>query len=334
MPKISVIIPVYNTEKYLHRCIDSILAQTFTDYELLLINDGSKDNSGTICDEYAKKDSRIRVVHKENGGVSSARNMGLDNAKGEWICFIDSDDWVEKEYLKVLYQDGKYDYVTCYWKVLNCKTYQSNIPTSKAHIGVANIKQFIEENIHRLSFPVCRLYKKNIIEKHTIRFDKRISFCEDALFNILYLGNIKSVRQTNDVLYNYEKHEASLSNTSKPWEELDYAICKIGDGICELEEKLSCNGESLLQHYIWSVLLRKYLTFLQYQKSIKECRAGLKQVYKNRYVQKIFKSSLNKQKSRFRKLFDFLMRQKLFYCATILLKVQCLLFKAGIVKPR
>lgn len=81
MPLISVIVPVYNTEKYLHRCIDSILAQTFTDFELLLIDDGSKDNSGKICDEYAAKDSRVRVFHKENGGASSARYMGLNNAK-------------------------------------------------------------------------------------------------------------------------------------------------------------------------------------------------------------------------------------------------------------
>ena len=92
MTIVTIIVPVYNAEKYLHKCIDSILTQTYTDFELLLINDGSKDNSGTICNEYAMKDSRIRVFHKENAGVSKARNMGLDNAKGEWITFVDSDD--------------------------------------------------------------------------------------------------------------------------------------------------------------------------------------------------------------------------------------------------
>ena len=102
---ISIIVPVYNAEKYLHRCVDSILAQTFTDFELLLINDGSKDNSGKICDEYAAKDPRVRVFHKENGGVSSARNMGLDNAKGEWVTFVDSDDWlVHNIYEKMLHK--------------------------------------------------------------------------------------------------------------------------------------------------------------------------------------------------------------------------------------
>ena len=91
-PKISCIVPVYNVEKYLRRCVDSILNQTFTDFELILVDDGSPDNSPAICYEYAVKDSRIKVIHKVNGGVSSARNVGLDVAKGEWICFVDSDD--------------------------------------------------------------------------------------------------------------------------------------------------------------------------------------------------------------------------------------------------
>ena len=94
-PQISVIIPVYNAEKCLHRCIDSILLQTYIDFELLLIDDGSTDSSGIICDGYATQDSRIRVFHKSNGGVSSARNLGLDNALGEWVCFIDSDDEIQ-----------------------------------------------------------------------------------------------------------------------------------------------------------------------------------------------------------------------------------------------
>ena len=106
MPAISVIVPVYKVEKYIHRCVDSILGQTFTDYELILVDDGSPDNCGAICDEYAVKDSRIVVIHQENGGLSAARNTGIDwsfaNSDSRWLTFIDSDDWVHPEYLQRL----------------------------------------------------------------------------------------------------------------------------------------------------------------------------------------------------------------------------------------
>lgn len=101
--KVSVIVPIYKIERYLHQCVDSIIAQTFTDFELLLIDDGSPDGCPAICDEYAQKDARIRVFHKPNGGLTSARNHGLDNAKGDWIMHIDGDDWIEPTYIEELY---------------------------------------------------------------------------------------------------------------------------------------------------------------------------------------------------------------------------------------
>ena len=101
-PQISIIVPVYNSEKYLGVCIDSILSQSFRDFELILVDDGSKDSSAQICDEYASQDKRVRVIHKVNGGVSAARNDGLDIAKGEYVTFIDSDDWVEREFLSTI----------------------------------------------------------------------------------------------------------------------------------------------------------------------------------------------------------------------------------------
>ena len=116
MDLISIIVPVYNTEKYLDRCIQSILSQTYTNFELLLIDDGSTDSSGAICDSYAEQDSRVRVFHKPNGGVSSARNMGLDNALGEWIIFCDSDDWIDAEMYEQMYNaaiQNKVDMVCC-----------------------------------------------------------------------------------------------------------------------------------------------------------------------------------------------------------------------------
>ena len=119
-PLISIIVPVYNVEMFIHKCLDSIINQTFSDWELLLINDGSKDKSGHICDEYALRDARIRVFHIENGGVSNARNIGIDSARGEWIMFVDSDDWLDIRCLEIclkqvtehdldMIQFGRYD---------------------------------------------------------------------------------------------------------------------------------------------------------------------------------------------------------------------------------
>ena len=101
-PLVSVIVPVYKVERYLPRCVESILGKTYTNFELILVDDGTPDRSGVICDRYAEKDSRIKVIHKENGGVSSARNAGIDAAQGEWITFVDSDDWVAENYIEAM----------------------------------------------------------------------------------------------------------------------------------------------------------------------------------------------------------------------------------------
>ena len=130
MPTISVIVPVYKVEKYIHRCVDSILSQTFQDFELILVDDGSPDNSGAICDDYAAKDSRVRVIHKENGGLSAARNTGIDwvfdHSDSQWLTFIDSDDWVHSEYLERLL----------------CAAVENNVSVS-----VCNFIEVNEENI-------------------------------------------------------------------------------------------------------------------------------------------------------------------------------------------
>lgn len=115
MPKLSIIVPVYKVEPYIHKCVDSILNQTFTDFELILVDDGSPDNCGKICDEYAQKDERVRVIHKENGGVSSARNLGVDESAGEYISFIDPDDWIDEEMYSevVLYMENNEIDILC-----------------------------------------------------------------------------------------------------------------------------------------------------------------------------------------------------------------------------
>ncbi len=127
--KLSIIVPVYNVEKYLHKCVDSILSQTLTDFECILVDDGSTDNSSVICDEYAAKDPRIVVIHKQNGGLSSARNTGLDISQGDYIGFVDSDDWIEPEMYMYMYtyaNDNSCDMMCCQCRRVN--NYQSPPP--------------------------------------------------------------------------------------------------------------------------------------------------------------------------------------------------------------
>ena len=159
----SVIVPIYNVEKYLSRCIDSVLSQTFADFELILVDDGSPDNCPEICDKYAQKDHRIKVVHKENAGLGMARNLGVEVATGDFICFIDSDDFIEEECLNAMYsaaEENKVDLVICdYYK------YFEN--GQKDHIAII---PFFEKNNSKCSVTsmpgaVCKLVKKNIVIK-------------------------------------------------------------------------------------------------------------------------------------------------------------------------
>lgn len=189
-PAISVIVPVYNAEKTLRQCVDSILAQECKDFELLLIDDGSKDGSPAICDEYAEKDARVRVFHKENGGVSSARNVGLDHAKGEWITFIDSDDYITGGYLEGV-TDRKEDVII---KGYDCFTPTSTEISSAAE-DMARIPVFVDLlNKYITGFmlrgPVFKFYKRSIIGDSRFLQDMKIG--EDAYFVFNYLAKCKN----------------------------------------------------------------------------------------------------------------------------------------------
>lgn len=212
-PKISVIVPVYNVRHYLPHCIDSILSQNFPNFELLLIDDGSKDSSGAICDEYAKKDSRIRVFHKENGGVSSARNLGLDNAKGEWLTFVDSDDWIEKNYLSTLLEG-----TICDLSICNCSIENSNIIFDSVIENGLQDKTAIENLLNNGKFtgyafmgPYCKLFRKTIIDKHHIRYKENVSSGEDALFVLDYFCHINNYFGIDKNLYHYWQPGSGLS---------------------------------------------------------------------------------------------------------------------------
>lgn len=199
-PTISVIVPVYKVEEYLPRCIDSILSQDFTDFELLLIDDGSPDGSGKICDEYAAKDKRVRVFHKENGGVSSARNLGLENACGEWVSFIDADDYLSSGFFDI--DVGKdCDVIQKSYTII----YEEN---GNAEQRIVPELDFKTENEFYHFFVTCRtnalwdkFIRRELIGKN--RFNTNIHIGEDFLFFLSLLGKIKGYKFNNKGFYYY-----------------------------------------------------------------------------------------------------------------------------------
>lgn len=207
MPKISIIVPVYNAEKYLSKCIDSVLAQTFSDWELLLIDDGSPDRSGEISDEYASKDTRIRVFHKSNGGVSSARNLGLDNAKGEYVTFVDSDDWLMPDTVEKCFPYiEKYDVIQFGIKFVYSED-NSQYRTYKVDEN-DDLRKYIFKVIARDAFlGVCGgLYRRNLFEKNNIRFSSDLISGEDWLVKFELLIKSNSIAFLDIPCYCYNKY--------------------------------------------------------------------------------------------------------------------------------
>lgn len=213
--KISVIVPVYKAEKYLHRCVDSILAQTFTDFEVLLIDDGSPDRSGEICDEYAQKDSRVRVFHKENGGVSSARQCGIDNAQGEYTIHADPDDWVEPNMLEELYAKAKEDdadMVICDFYVNNVdrQIYKKQKPSALEHETV------LRELFQQLHGSCCnKLVRRTCYSDYKVQFPKEFNLYEDLFVNTCFLINPIKVSYHPKAFYHYVISASDTSVTKK-----------------------------------------------------------------------------------------------------------------------
>lgn len=204
---ISIILPIYNAEQYLHRCIDSILAQSYTDFELLLIDDGSTDGSGPICDEYAAKDNRARVLHKPNGGVSSARNLGLDNARGEYITFCDADDYVGADWLAA-YQTATVEKadlaIQGYYAIDGDQIEEKNISPCQGNVIDAKRQLIISLMLKGMyGYLWVKLFRRALIETHHIRFDEQSTFREDEQFLTRYLECVTSFIYVDRVGYYY-----------------------------------------------------------------------------------------------------------------------------------
>lgn len=231
MVKISIIVPVYNVEKYLENSIESILNQTFKDFELILVDDGSTDNSGKICDIYEKKDSRIKVIHKNNGGLSSARNAGLDIACGKYVGFIDSDDSIHPRMYEILY-----DLIKKYESDISCCNYKKIYDIFKDEYENVNSLEVIEisnieaiKNLYdkeigvKLVIACNKLYRKNLFDK--IRYKVgRLHEDEFMAHRILY--NSKKITYVDNELYYYLQREGSIMSKKSYKRKVDTLLSK------------------------------------------------------------------------------------------------------------
>lgn len=222
--RFSIIVPVYNVENYLPKCVESVLRQTFKDYEVILVDDGSTDHSGKLCDGYACRDMRFRVLHQRNHGLSQARNAGLEAAKGEWIAFVDSDDWIEPEMLQVL--DGEIEKNPADLYRFNMrKVNEKGKETERLLYCVENGGIFFETEQEKFEFyfhvfmqykigwEVCGgIYKRNLIKKKKMKFEKTQDiFAEDYLFTFRYMLCVNEVRWLCNIFYNYfQRHKSTM----------------------------------------------------------------------------------------------------------------------------
>ena len=225
MPKVSVIVPVYNSERYIRECVDSILSQSFQDYELILVDDGSTDGCGEIIDGYAARDSRVRAVHQKNGGPSAARNAGLDAASGRYVYFADSDDILDAQLLETVIprMDEGYDMVVFGFRIIPApdkKERENMAYTVRQETKVIldddeKKAEFIAGPFRRRSIrwePWNRVFRREIIEERQIRFgyDRRV-FAEDMYFTYFYVAHASRILLLPECLYTYRKHEGSVS---------------------------------------------------------------------------------------------------------------------------
>lgn len=216
---ISVTVAVYNTEKFLAKCMDAILAQTYKNIEIIAVDDGSKDGSLGILQEYEKKDSRVKAIHQENGGLAAARNTGLEHANGKYVCFLDSDDYIEEDYLEQLYQcltQNDADVAVC--------GYYKELPNGRTEDMLLGIEGIVERDeaianmyMHNSfgAYSWNKLFKMSIVKEYNIRYDLELRMTQDLYWSTLYMKQIKKAAYVNKPLYHYIYNEDSAVHKIK-----------------------------------------------------------------------------------------------------------------------
>lgn len=295
-PLFSVIVPVYNNEKLISKCIDSILKQTLNDFELIIINDGSTDNTKSICEKYAKQNNKVVFITQENKGVSAARNTGLLNAKGTWCVFVDSDDTLKENHLEELSRTES----DITWIGYDMYDENNNLIL---HRIVNTINANTKDSLNHSIFTVCnernffaiiwtKKFKMEIIRKYNIKFDESITICEDILFTHEYLSHVKSLSCIKNATYNYTDRQGSLSHGgTNIMQYFDFVkkYC-IFINKCTYEEKLKLLLKHDLENRFTYIMQKLFKPFTKFPKQFKKdvivfgIQLKYKMNYKNGYI--------------------------------------------------
>lgn len=298
---VSIVIPVYNSEKTLRRCLESVIGQLFTNWELILVDDGSNDKSGDICDEYAAKDQRIKVFHKKNGGVSSARNIGLEHAKGEWIVFVDADDFVKESYLAHLLEHSQkhVDLVISYAEIHSGNKIQKESYPSKLVDKTNFESMFIDNDMNWHTSPWSKLYKRCIVEEHHLRFCEGMHIGEDAVFLYSYMLYSNRIYISNDTDYCYFAYnEGSLTKRVNSLDSEILAYNQIRVIVQSMILKRSIKSFKALKNLNWLIASyqRRILNALYHNKVQKQKRLSiLRDTNWKYYIKHINSNSINEK---------------------------------------
>lgn len=335
---ISVIVPVYNVEDYLHRCIDSILSQTYRDFELILVDDESTDNSGSICEDYKRVDNRVHVIHKKNGGVSSARNAGISVATGEFITFFDSDDYVKEDYLQRMIQsieENNADLSVCgFDEVGENGNIINTFVEEERTVQLYNAESVITFIFNVLSgVPVwsvwCRMWRTSIIKENSIAFcETSENYAEDLTFYLEYLLYCKSISFMDYVGYNYFQRGNSMMHKCKE----KYKLNAVNE-----------NSSFLYKYFNKNIDMKKYIQYfpiihflmmdteykrIQYRGLLQNIKCEIDKIIDYSYYRKMTKRILSKKRI-MKKYFnnDTVHRMRIIslFCLTNNFKMFCLL---------
>ena len=255
-PYISIIIPVYNAIHCLSQCLDSISNQTVSNYEVILVDDGSQDGSSEICDEYAKQDKRIIVIHKENGGVSSARNRGIEVCTGDYILFVDSDDFLSEDYIESFFKYGDINNTIV---IEGCTVHEKNktryYRIIEKQYGKADFSNAISDNeLFKHGSPYGKLYISSIIKENNIKFIESIHNYEDLLFFLEYLEYIDVIKLSSDVGYHYNVFNGVLHNRINDFESESLLF---DEYVNKTKKYWHVNGiETNTKKYLWPLMIR------------------------------------------------------------------------------